>query len=161
MFLRATGWSLAGVVILMVAVVPGCVERQELCDICGVPIPEPTHAVVRTTAGDELSVCDPRCALTHQEQTGEALVLTGVTDFETGASLVPSEAVYVTGSDVAPDAHQETLRSTQQDVAERHWHRCLPSVLSFAMRDAADRFRTRNGGEVTTLEALEFAEAGR
>ena len=67
----------------------------------------------------------------------------------------------MTGSDVAPDAHQETLRSTPQDVAERHWHRCLPSVLSFATHDAADRFRTRNGGEGMTLAALGFAEAGR
>ncbi len=161
MFLRVTGWWLAGVVILVVAVVPGCVERQEVCDICGVPIPEHTHAVVRTTDGDVLSVCDPRCSLTYQEQTGEALVLTRVTDFETGAPLEPSGAVYLTGSDVAPDAHQETLRAKPNDVAERHWHRCLPSVLAFATRDAADRFRTRNGGEVITLAALGFAEAGR
>ncbi len=160
MFRRTTAFAVASVVILAMATLSSCVDRSDLCAICHVPIPERTHTVVETADGDQLSVCDPRCALTHQEQTGATLALTHVTDFETGAPLEPSGAFYVTGSDVTPDAHDETLRTTPQDVAERHWHRCLPSVLSFGTRNAATRFQRRHGGEIVTLDALGFA-AGR
>lgn len=158
---RATGiWSVS-VLILALVMLPSCREQLEVCQICGVAIPAHTRAVVRTTDGDELTVCDPRCPLTHQEQTGETLSLIHVTDFDSGLPLEPSRAVYLTGSDEAPDAHPEMMRVTAHDVAERHWHRCLPSVLSFATREAAYRFRARHGGELATLEVLGFTEIGR
>ena len=33
---------------------------------------------------------------------------------------------------------------------ERTWDRCLPSVIAFASRDAAVRFRAEHGGELRT-----------
>ncbi len=161
MFRGRSAFVFVGLVILTMTVLSSCVERPDLCDFCHVPIPERTRTVVQTEQGDLQSVCDPRCALTHQEQTGAALALLHVTDFETGAPLTPSEAFYVTGSDVTPDAHTATLRNSPQDVAERHWHRCLPSVLAFGTRGAATQFQRRHGGEIVPLEALGFAPAER
>lgn len=154
--MRFTG-IVAGAILLVVAT--ACGDRPDRCDICDVVIPESTRAVVRLEDGSARHVCDPRCALTYQTQTGEAVAPTLVTDYHTGERLDPARAVFVTGSDVAPDAHVEMLRPTPGDVAERHWHRCVPSVLAFSSRDAAERFQRDHGGSVMALADLGFQGA--
>ncbi len=119
-------------------------------------IPDDTRALVEVQSGDALRVCDPRCALTHQEQTGEAVSLRQVTDFSTGEPLAPDQAFYVSGSDFSSHPHDETIRTTPADVAERHWHRCLPSVIAFASRDSAIRFQREHSGVVMALDELGF-----
>ena len=80
-----------------------------------------------------------------------------MTDYDTRAQLDPAHAWYVTGSDVAPDAHTQALRTTPADTAYLHWHRCLPSVLAFHARAAAVRFQHSHGGTLMALADLGFA----
>jgi len=132
-----------------------CRRAQPLCEFCRMPIPEATAATA-VVEGREVRVCDPRCALTHQEQTGEPTALGTVTDFDSGAALDPARAFYLTGSDTAPDVRQARV-SRPMDPIYREWHRCLPSVLAFGSREAAVRFEERHGGLVQTLAELGLA----
>ena len=134
-----------------------CHREPERCAICFMPIPPETRAVVSVDGGKPRVTCDPRCPLTFREQTGRSVGLTLVTDFESGAGLDPSSAFFVTGSDLAPDAHTAAIRATPNDAAYLHWHRCLPSVLAFRTREAAARFQQQHGGTATTLTGLGFA----
>jgi len=119
------------------------------------PIPA-TTATTAVVEGREAMVCDPRCALTHQQQTGEPTRLGTVTDFESGATLDPTRAFYLTGSDTAPDV-VEARMSTPMEPIHREWHRCLPSVLAFSSRAAAGRYAARHGGTLQTLAGLGLA----
>lgn len=134
-----------------------CRRSQPLCDFCRMPVPAQTAATV-TVAGVRHQVCDPRCALTHQSQTGAPTTLVGVTDFDTGQPLAPEQAVFLSGSDTTPDVGRESPRDPA-DPMYREWHRCLPSVLAFADREAAERFRARHGGVIQTLAELGYADA--
>jgi hypothetical protein len=151
-----TARLLITVTLVMVAV-SSCQREPTRCAICYMPIPAETRAVVRIEGDSAKVVCDARCPLTFQEETGKRVALLRVTDYESGEPLEASQAFYVTGSDVAPDAHTEALRTTPADTAFLHWHRCLPSVLAFRTRAAALRFQDAHGGTVMTLADLGFA----
>lgn len=155
-FLRRAG---QGASVLALLPIGACRTQAATCAICGVAIPDVTRAVIRTGDGTVSDVCDPRCALTLHEQTGTAVTLLSATDYNTGDVLDPPHAYYVTGSDVVPDAHQTPLRTSAADVAEQHWHRCVPSVLAFASANAAARFQQEHGGQVVSLAELGFAPA--
>lgn len=133
-----------------------CAQRPTTCQICSVPIPDATRTVVRLAGQGDVQVCDPRCALTHQDQTGAAVALVTVTDFDTGRPLDPAAAFYVTGSHVAPDAHAEMIRGMAGEVAELHWHRCVPSVLAFGSEEAALQFQRQQGGSMMRISELGF-----
>jgi len=121
------------------------------------PIPAETAATV-VVDGRDVRVCDPRCALTHQQQTGAPAVLDSVTDFESGSALDPARAFYLTGSDTAPDVGQVRVSKPMEPIY-REWHRCLPSVLAFGSRAAALRYEERHGGTVQTLSDLGLASS--
>jgi len=148
-FVSATGLALA---VCGLSGVSACRRAQPLCDFCRMPIPSATAATV-VVEGREHQVCDPRCALTHQEQTREPAALGTVTDFESGRAVDPARAFYLTGSDTAPDVGQ-VLVSKPIDPIHREWHRCLPSVLAFGSRAAAVRYAERHGGTVLSLSEL-------
>jgi len=152
-------WVLrALVVIATVAFIggSGCQKEAARCAICHMPIPSETRVVIRVNGGTPIDACDARCPLTFQHDTGKKVELTQVTDYVTGDQLNPKDAVYVTGSDVAPDAHTEALRVSPAETAYLHWHRCLPSVLAFRKREDALRFQELHGGTVMTLADLGF-----
>lgn len=115
------------------------------------------HAETRTVVNDNGQrkvVCDPRCALTEIRQTRRWIVFKQVTDFDTRRAIDPASAFYVTGSTVAPDVMDARMRTWPSETAQLHWHRCLPSILAFASRDAAERFQHAHGGTVVAFEAL-------
>jgi len=135
--------------------VSACRRAQRLCEFCRMPVPEATAASV-VVNGREVQVCDPRCALTHQQQTGQPTTLETVTDFESGRPLDPAQAFFLTGSDTAPDVGQVHVSRPMEPIY-REWHRCLPSVLAFASRTAAVRYEERHGGTVQTPVELGLA----
>lgn len=137
----------------------GCESQPERCAICYMPVPHDTRTIV-SAEGKRSVACDPRCALTFQQQTGHPVELLQVTDFESGSTLDPGSATFVGGSDTAPDAHTEAVRMTPNDAAYLHWHRCLPSVLAFRTREAAERFQREHGGTVVSPADLGFARRG-
>ena len=154
----ARAFCLTAVALVLLALA-GCRREEARCAICYMPIPKETRALVRVEGGPDRHVCDPRCPLTFQEETGKPVTLVQVTDYPTGEGLDAKDAFYVVASDVAPDAHTEALRATQAQTAYLHWHRCLPSVVAFGDREAAERFREEHGGKLAGLEDLGFAAA--
>jgi hypothetical protein len=113
--------------------------------------------VVEVEDGGRRTVCDPRCPLTFQEETGRAVHLLRVTDYNTGERFDAKEAYYVVASDVAPDAHTQALRASPAETAYLHWHRCLPSVLAFRREADARNFQREHGGKLSRLADLGFA----
>ncbi len=152
----ARGVLALGIVLASVAGLWGCARRQPVCEFCRMPIPAGTEAQVEVD-GRVHQVCDPRCALTHQQQTGEVSRLVRVTDFETGRAIDPARAYYLSGSDTAPDVRSEASRQPM-DPIYRDWHRCLPSVLAFASREAAARYQSVHGGRIETLGELGYRQ---
>jgi hypothetical protein len=108
-----------------------------------------------------VEACDPRCVLTYERQTGRQARFVESTDFDTRRPIDPARAWYVSGSDIAPDASAARMRPSPETTADLHWHRCLPSVLAFATREAAERFHRAHGGQVETLARLREQDAGR
>jgi hypothetical protein len=147
--------AVAALAVLLLASL-SCRREPATCAICRMPIPADTYTGVSMDGRREI-VCDPRCALTYQEQTGKPVGLEVVTDFRSRTRLEPRDAFYVTGSDVAPDSHTTAVRAWPATTAELHWHRCLPSVLAFRKRDDAEAFRRQHGGRLTSLAELGFA----
>lgn len=134
----------------------GCRRGPERCAICYMVIPAETATVVRADDGVTRRVCDPRCALTFQEQTGRAVALVSVTEYESRRVTDPRGVVFVTGSDLAPDAHSAAMRTPNGDAMYLHWHRCLPSVIAFSSRDSAAAFQQKHGGRIMTFAELGF-----
>ena len=153
---RAVAVLLAfGLGVAVALVTSGCRRAPAVCALCQMAIPAGTAATV-VVDGERRQVCDPRCALTHQQQTGAPAALVTATDFETGEPLAPERTFFLTGSEMAPDAGREVLPGRMEPVY-REWHRCLPSVLAFRSRAAAARYQERHGGVVQTLSELGFA----
>jgi hypothetical protein len=133
-------------------------RQAPVCHFCQMLVPEETRTVVEVDGARRLA-CDPRCVLTHERQTGRQVRFVESTDFDTRRPLDPAHAWYVSGSDIAPDASAMRMRPSPETTADLHWHRCLPSVLAFATREAAERFQRAHGGRVETLARLREHDA--
>ncbi len=98
--------------------------------------------------------CCLSCALNYGRQTSKAVTIISVTDHENGKPLDPDKATFVVGSDASPCTHaMEQLRTVEEAIPVR-WDRCLPSILAFASRAAADAFRAQHGGALRGIEEL-------
>jgi len=147
---------LTGGVLLCIAVAAFGCQRPATCEICAMRITPRTRAVV-DDHGRRRVVCDPRCALTYQQQTGARVELREVRDFTDQRAIDPAAAWYVTGSDTAPDVRTTSMATwPAAEPASLQWHRCVPSVLAFRNRDEAERFRQQHGGRVMSLAELGF-----
>ncbi len=124
--------------------------QEQLCPVCERPIHRATSYFVTLEDGKTVELCCPRCGLRFQQNGGDVQSVQ-VTDYDSGKRLDPDEAVYVEGSSVHPCCTQEEIMKDQAGMEyERTWDRCLPSVIAFASRDAAVRFRAEHGGQVRT-----------
>lgn len=135
-------------------------RQAPICHFCQMVVPDETRTVVEVDGARRLA-CDPRCVLTYERQTGRQARFVESTDFDTRRPIDPARAWYVSGSDIAPDASAARMRPSPETTADLHWHRCLPSVLAFATREAAERFQRAHGGQVETLARLREQDAGR
>jgi len=130
--------------------------EPQVCQVCSRPI----HAHSRTVGlvGDRREqFCCPACALATHEQSGRAVRIVELTDYETSSSLAPSGAYIVRGSDVNTCAleHGPVVADKQPTVV--HFDRCSPSLLAFVGRDAAARFAKEHRGEVLSFSELAAA----
>lgn len=114
---------------------------------------------VRVEGEGVTEACCLSCALTYGRQTSKAVTIASVTDHESGRALDPERAIFVVGSDVSPCTHEMNHVGPDREVASVRWDRCLPSVLAFPSRAAAEEFHGRHGGQVKALGELK-REAG-
>ena len=129
-------------------------EREPLCPVCGRPIHHATSYYVTLDNGKRVELCCTRCGLRFQENGGDVRTAR-VTDFDTGRLLDPEAAVYVEGSSVHPCCtNKELLKDQVGSEYERTWDRCLPSVIAFSSKQAAQKFQSEHGGELRTHEEI-------
>jgi len=100
-----------------------------------------------------LTFCCAACALRKPDREG--LRITRVFDYESGTALEPDTATAVVGSNVNLCMREHVLMDAHKEASELHFDRCAPGVLTFASRDAAERFRNRQGGALHPFNELE------
>ena len=129
-----------------------------VCDHCGRPLHQESLYRIHLRNGEVKQSCCPRCGLYFQ-QGRDDVVLVEVADFRTSKLMDATQAIYVEDSSVnmcyldSPvHRHIEGIESTLA------WDRCMPGLLAFESREAAEDFRSEKGGFLKTyLQLLEEA----
>jgi nitrous oxide reductase accessory protein NosL len=79
-----------------------------------------------------------------------------VRDFDTAGLLDATKAFFVEGSDVSPCTAKRSSPTDERGCCMKTlYDRCLPSLLAFGTRQAAEGFTQRHGGKVKTLAEIE------
>lgn len=125
------------------------------CQICGRMIPKET-AFQMETANGTIRACCPSCAMHFMRSHPGFVRKAMATDFISGRMIAAASAYYDEGGDVQYcTLHQPPMERGPQDESERVYDRCLPVLIAFASRDAAEAYRQKHGGRVLTYnEAL-------
>ncbi len=125
-----------------------------VCDHCGRPLPQESLYRIHLRNGEVKQSCCPRCGLYFQ-QGRDDVVLVEVADFRTSKLMDATQAIYVEDSSVnmcyldSPvHRHIEGIESTLA------WDRCMPGLLAFESREAAEDFRSEKGGLIKTYNQL-------
>ncbi len=125
-----------------------------VCDHCGRPLHQETLYKVHLRDGEVRQACCPRCGLYFQQGRDDVVRLE-VADFRTSKLMDATQAFYVEDSSVnmcyldAP-VHRH-IEGTESTLA---WGRCMPGLLAFESREAAEDFRREKGGLIKTYEIL-------
>lgn len=99
--------------------------------------------------------CCLRCAITYSQQTGRTVRIFSVTDYPSRKPMRPDQAIYVTGSDVAPCAAAPTeVASGRRRSLLEIWDRCELSSIAFARREDAQAFQQVHGGRIETFRQV-------
>ena len=126
---------------------------SEYCEFSARPVHTQTKAVALVN-GEEKIFCCPACALTLRAQTGQSVKLLELTDYETGRSLVPEEAYVVRGSQINMCVTQHMLMEESKQAVPMDFDRCMPSLVAFARREAAEDFLRVQGGTLVSFQEL-------
>jgi hypothetical protein len=145
-------WIMAG---LIVALAVGCSREVKRCAVC-------QRDECRTLAfrmflpnGKQIETCCPRCGLHYLATHHLTAKFNEATDFDTGKFIDGGQATYVNGSDVTPCAASgEVRRDAYGCCAVKGYDRCLPSVIAFRDRSAAETFTKQHGGQLMTFAEL-------
>jgi hypothetical protein len=124
-------------------------ERAAVCQVCSRPIHQGQMFVLQMSDGERERTCCPRCGLHARLRASERVRATWATDFSSGRLIEAERAVYVEGSDVMTCCRPVPLREPGI-VYERHWDRCLPSLIAFERESDARVFQAEHGGRVLT-----------
>jgi len=151
--------TIAAPLIAAAAVLAGCGNGSVSCGQCGRTESRNLAFTMNLADGGAVRTCCPRCALRYLAGERPPVERLEVRDFETAEALDARIAVYVEGSDVHPCAlgREGPPRDERGCCLAPVYDRCLPSVVAFADRAAAERFTRAHGGFVTTFAALEDA----
>ena len=128
-------------------------DEPDRCDICYRPMHQETFYRIHLESGASKDACCPRCGLRFQEGRDD-VVGTEVTDFNTRQHIDAAVAYYVEGSPVHFCSHASVRDDRSGGQYEVAWDRCLPSLIAFSSREAAQKFLEENGGDIKTYEEL-------
>ena len=124
-------------------------ERAARCQVCSRPIHRGQMFVLQMSDGERERTCCPRCGLHVRLRVPERVRAAWATDFSSGRLIEAERAIYVEGSDVMTCCRPTPLREPGI-VYERHWDRCLPSLIAFERESDARAFQAEHGGRVLT-----------
>jgi hypothetical protein len=141
--LAFVGWTMLG---------PG---EAATCHACGRPVHEQV-LTIGLDDGHRETYCCLACALTHHQQSGDAVEIVELRDYDTGRHLSPEEAFLVRESDVNVCMRHPMLSDREGSSSTMEFDRCTPSMIAFATRERAQEFQHRHGGIL-----LPFSEVHR
>ena len=125
-----------------------------VCDLCGRPLHQETLYRIHLRDGEVRQACCSRCGL-HFQQGRDDIVALEVADFRTNELLDATQALYVEDSSVNMCYLDElVLRDAEGMRPTLAWDRCLPGLLAFQSREAAEEFRRDKGGVIKTYDQL-------
>jgi hypothetical protein len=128
----------------------------EFCQVCGRKVHAGTTYRLDTQRGTERACC-PRCGM-HEQVSRPGLVKRAwATDFDSREMIPADAAYYVEGSDTGyctmADMPQPVQRQPQ-GVSVITDDRCLPALVAFKTRSAAEAFQARHSGRI-----LDYSQA--
>jgi hypothetical protein len=122
-----------------------------LCSVCNRPLHPAQKFLVASKDGKDHPACCPRCGLRFAiENKGRS---TRATDFNSGKWISAESAYYLEGSDVMECCGSSTMRADAGMLCEMHYDRCMPSLVAFAEKNAAEDFQRQHGGRIISFEA--------
>lgn len=128
-------------------------RAESECSICLRPIHHRTGYRLHLSGGRVEAVCCARCGLRFQQHRDDVDYVE-VADFNTAEALDATEAFFVENSTNA-FCCRERMGTDRAGIQYRlSWDRCLPGLVAFKTRDAAETFRQRIGGEIKTYREL-------
>ena len=128
-------------------------QAQQYCGYCQRHI-MPKARVIAEIGGERRAACCAHCALSEARQEHKPVKILEVTDYDSGASLRPESAWYVDGSRVVVCAHDAMVTDQSKHAGHLAFDRCAPGTLAFASREAAETFRSQNGGSLHSFGEL-------
>jgi hypothetical protein len=129
-------------------------SSHSACDACLRPI----HLRSKTVGlvdGKTQWFCCPACALTAHRQTGKAVQIRQLTDFETDTVMSPASAFIVVGSDTNHCTTPHAMADPGKQPSRLAFDRCNPSMIAFGGKSAAENFIARHGGALHRFTELE------
>ena len=130
--------------------------ESEACNACGRPLHAQSQTLASTDGAPGVFCC-PTCALTLHRQTGREVLVTQLTDFDTGEKIDPDKAVIVLESRVNLCMRMETHMHPDKQPVPLEFDRCAPSMIAFRSRAGAENFARQNGGMVRSFRELAVA----
>ena len=125
-----------------------CARRAETCWICQREVHDSVRTTLTLASGRSIVACCPRCALHYQEEPGNRVRETRVTDYS-GGGLLPFAAAYlVEGSDETPCLRHHPVDGEGRTPMQVCYDRCMPSLIAFKDEKAARVFAADHGGTV-------------
>lgn len=129
-----------------------------ICDVCYRPLHTATYYEITFESGETQKTCCPRCGLRFQKGRND-IVSVETADFDSGKRLDAENAFFVENSDVHLCCGEQLVEKdrsgTQYELA---WDRCLPSLVAFTTKEAAEAFLREHGGRVRTYAELQKEE---
>ena len=132
-----------------------CSEKAAQCPLCERDVHQGMQVKI-THNTIPMRTCCMACALTYKVQA-KNVEIKSATDFLSGASIDPKNAVYVVASDVSPCTQDPKV---QKFVREPHsalhacYDRCEPGILAFRVRKEAQTFQQQHGGLIREYDQL-------
>jgi hypothetical protein len=122
------------------------VRNPATCDVCRRPMHHETLYRIHLRDGSQQETCCPRCGLRFQ-QNRDDVTRVEVADFDARGMIDARTAFYVEASAVHLCCAEEMARrDAEGGQYVLAWDRCMPSLVAFRNREAAERFRREKGG---------------
>lgn len=120
----------------------------DVCRVCERGMHHGVTYRLELASGNE-DACCPRCGMHFQIEHPGAAKKAWATDLNTGRFIAAETAFYIEGGDVEYcTMHSTPVARQPQGVAVRDYDRCLPSLVAFSTRQAAETYQKEHGGEV-------------
>jgi hypothetical protein len=128
--------------------------NPNFCDICNRPIHRGMAFLVQTGGHTEHACC-PRCGMHYALNHPGRLQKVWATDLNSGESMPAETAYYDEGGNIDYCAARgEAVQRQPQGVWVRNYDRCLPTLVAFKTRAAAEAYQREHGGRI-----LNYAKA--